>query len=166
VIIASLLRQLVAIKTPRVFASYSPIMSPCSRRPQAARPSWLRVSNAAATCPLAGMSSPSSPSPSRAPCAASCADTCHRRSSSVGLPRISGRRVPRKNRPECIHAATGRILAALWSLLRWTGTDRAEERIRKPRDSPGGGQKSPSEVAQPGMPGLGGISGKIPASYG
>jgi hypothetical protein len=68
-----------------VFAIYSPIIIPCSPRPQAAKPSSSPASGAAAMCRLAGTTFHSSPSLLSAPSAAGCAGTCHRRSFSVAL---------------------------------------------------------------------------------
>src|ERR1017187_1187907 len=65
-----------------IFASSSPILFPCSRPPQAARPSWSPASNAAATFHPASRNSPFSPSPLSAPSAANCGDTFHLRSPS------------------------------------------------------------------------------------
>jgi len=67
---------------PCIFASYSPIMSPCSRAPQAARPSWCSANAAAAMFHPASRSSRSSPSRSSVRFAANCAGTSRLRYTS------------------------------------------------------------------------------------
>ena len=66
-----------------VFALCSPIMFPCSPRPQAARPSSSPASAADATCRPGGRNSLSSPSRSNAPSAVNSGSTGRARSSSA-----------------------------------------------------------------------------------